>query len=37
VEIEPIRTDRVRVVFEHALPAFTGVSEVTIWGDSGGS
>jgi hypothetical protein len=37
VEIEPICTDRVRILFEHALPSFTGVSEIMIWGEGGGS
>lgn len=32
IEIEPIHTDRLRVVFVHALPAFTGVTELMLWG-----
>jgi hypothetical protein len=32
VTIEPVRTDRLRMVFEHAVPAFTGVAEVMVWG-----
>jgi hypothetical protein len=31
VEMEPVSTSRVRVVFTHALPAFTGVSELRVW------
>lgn len=31
VRIAPVETDRVRVVFEHALPAFTGVTELMLW------
>jgi hypothetical protein len=26
-----VSTSRVRVVFTHALPAFTGVSELRVW------
>ncbi len=29
---EPVATDRVRVLFDHALPSFTGVTEIMIWG-----
>jgi hypothetical protein len=36
VEIDPVLTDRVRVTFEHARPAFTGVTEVMLRGESGG-
>jgi hypothetical protein len=32
VEIEPVSTSRVRVVFEHAWPAVTGVAEMVIRG-----
>ena len=32
VEIEPVETKKVRVVFEHALPTYTGVTEMSIWG-----
>ena len=31
VLIDPVETDKVRVVFEHDLPAFTGVTELMIW------
>jgi hypothetical protein len=31
VRIAPVETDRVRVVFEHARPAFTGVTELLLW------
>jgi hypothetical protein len=34
VHIIPVTTDRVRVVFQHDLPAATGVTELKIWGDS---
>jgi hypothetical protein len=37
VAIEPVLTDRVRITFEHALPASTGVTEVMIWGKGVGS
>jgi len=30
---EPVTTRRVRVVFRHAAPAFTGVTEMRIWPD----
>jgi hypothetical protein len=33
VRITPIATDRVRVVFEHDLPAFSGVTELMLWDD----
>ncbi|HEX9885844.1 MAG TPA: glycosyl hydrolase family 65 protein [Longimicrobiales bacterium] len=33
--LEPVRTSRVRIVFRHALPASTGVTEVEIWGPLG--
>ena len=32
VHIVPVRTDKVRVVFEHDLPAATGLTEIRIWG-----
>ena len=31
VRIVPVETDRVRVAFEHDLPAFTGVTELMVW------
>jgi hypothetical protein len=31
VRLEPVRTTRVRAVFEHDLPAFTGVTELMVW------
>ena len=31
VRIVPVETERIRVVFEHDSPAFTGVSELMIW------
>ena len=31
VRLAPAETDRVRIVFDHALPAFTGVTEIMIW------
>lgn len=31
VRIAPVETDRVRVVFEHDLPAFTGMTELMVW------
>ena len=31
VELEPVETSRVRVVFTHAAPAFTGVSEMRVF------
>ena len=30
VTIEPVETDAIRVVFDHALPAFSGVTEIEI-------
>ena len=30
VRLRPVRTSRVRVVFEHSLPAFTGLTELVI-------
>jgi hypothetical protein len=32
VVIEPMEASRLRVVFDHALPLFAGVTEVEIWG-----
>ena len=32
VQIKPVRTSRVRVVFEHDLPAASGVTELMVWG-----
>ncbi|MDH5198276.1 MAG: discoidin domain-containing protein, partial [Gemmatimonadota bacterium] len=32
-EIEPVSTEGIRVVFDHALPATTGVAELMIWSD----
>jgi len=31
VRIAPVTTDRVRVIFQHDLPAFTGMTEMTVW------
>jgi hypothetical protein len=31
VTIEPVETNAIRIVFEHALPAFSGVSELEVW------
>ena len=31
VRIAPVTTDRVRVIFQHDLPAFTGVTELMVW------
>ncbi len=31
VRIDPVTTDRVRVIFEHDLPAFTGMTELMVW------
>ena len=31
VRITPCQTDRVRVVFDHDLPAFSGMTELMIW------
>ncbi len=31
VHIEPVETDRIRVVFEHDLPAFSGMTELMVW------
>jgi hypothetical protein len=30
VTIEPVRTSRVRVLFEHDLPSFSGLTELII-------
>ena len=32
VRIEPVTTERLRVVFEHDLPAMSGLTEIMIWG-----
>jgi hypothetical protein len=32
VRIRPVRTSRIRVIFEHDLPAVTGVTELMVWG-----
>ncbi len=29
--LTPVETPRIRVVFEHALPAFSGVTEMAVW------
>ncbi len=29
--IEPVKTSKVRIVFDHAVPGFTGVTELMIW------
>ena len=31
VRIDPVQTDKVRVVFEHDLPAYSGLTELRIW------
>lgn len=31
VIVKPVQTEKVRVVFEHALPQFTGLAELMIW------
>ncbi|MFQ6047350.1 MAG: discoidin domain-containing protein, partial [Gemmatimonadales bacterium] len=31
VRVVPVETERLRVLFEHALPAFTGVTEMMVW------
>ncbi|MBE0593918.1 MAG: discoidin domain-containing protein [Gemmatimonadales bacterium] len=31
VTIEPVETQAIRVVFEHALPAFSGMTELEVW------
>jgi hypothetical protein len=33
VRFDAVRTDRIRVVFQHDLPAYTGVTELMIWED----
>lgn len=33
VVMEPVTSPKIRVVFEHALPAVTGVTEIEVWGD----
>ena len=32
VGIRPVRTSRIRVIFEHDLPAASGVTELMVWG-----
>jgi hypothetical protein len=32
VRIRPVRTRRIRVIFEHDLPAASGVTELMVWG-----
>jgi hypothetical protein len=34
VRITPVRTEKLRVVFEHDLPAFSGLTELMIWDTS---
>ena len=34
VLIEPVRTSKVRVVFEHALPKYAGLAELRVWADN---
>ena len=29
--VEPVETERIRVVFEHDLPAFSGMTELMVW------
>jgi hypothetical protein len=31
VRIDPVQTEKVRVVFEHDLPAYSGMTELRIW------
>ena len=31
VRLDPVETDRIRVVFEHDLPAFSGMTELMVW------
>jgi len=31
IRIEPVSTQRIRVVLEHALPLVSGLTELTIW------
>jgi hypothetical protein len=31
IQIEPVRTPRIRVVFQHDLPAVSGVTELIVW------
>jgi hypothetical protein len=35
VTIEPVETQAIRVVFEHALPAFSGLTEIEVWAPKG--
>lgn len=32
IRVRPVRTDKLRVVFTHARPAATGVTELMVWG-----
>ena len=32
MQVRPVQTSRVRVIFEHDLPAATGVTELMVWG-----
>ena len=32
VRLRPVRTSRIRVIFEHDLPAASGVTELMVWG-----
>jgi hypothetical protein len=32
VRIRPVRASRIRVIFEHDLPAASGVTELMVWG-----
>ena len=32
VRIRPVRTSKIRVIFEHDLPAASGVTELMVWG-----
>jgi len=35
VKILPVETPRIRIVFEHARPAASGVTEIAVWGKRG--
>jgi hypothetical protein len=32
VQIKPIETQKVRVVFQHAQPKYSGLAELMVWG-----
>ncbi|HEV8498400.1 MAG TPA: hypothetical protein VGQ56_16110, partial [Gemmatimonadaceae bacterium] len=32
VRIRPVRASKIRVIFEHELPAVSGVTELMVWG-----